>query len=76
MHKIKQHYGQEGVHDDPSIFGQECKTILEGLSENRIFSISKKDNKYFLLEKCDNYFSVELTKEQFEKLIEELKDLI
>ena len=35
-----------------------------------------KDGKYFLIEACDNYFRCELTREQFEKLIEEMKSLL
>lgn len=54
-----------------------CSTILEGLAENRVLSIDIDEDKdtFTLLEECDSYFCVTLTREQFLAFIEELKKL-
>jgi hypothetical protein len=44
---------------------------------SRIFSVEKLENGNFeFREECDRYFSAELTKEETQKLIEELQALI
>ena len=52
-------------------------TILGKLRNEHIFSILKLENgNYKLLEECDQYFSYELTKEEFRQLITELQEMI
>jgi hypothetical protein len=51
-------------------------TILESLKIYRILTIKKSGDKFELRDGCDDYFWVKLTKEQFEKLIEEMKELL
>jgi len=47
-------------------------TILDYLSDNRIFSIDVVDGGVCITEGCDDCFSVELTKKQLVQLANEL----
>jgi len=52
--------------------------ILEKLCYNRVFSITKRDNKdgtFLFMEMCDDYFGVDLTKDEMLQLSEEIKSL-
>jgi ribosomal protein L5 len=55
---------------------EEKETILDKLGYEQIFNISKEENDIFKIrEGCDNYFSVNLTKEEVLQLAQELIDL-
>ncbi len=53
------------------------KSILEILSENRIFCIEKYkgDEKFYIGECCDYYFTYPLTKDELKQLGQELIEL-
>ena len=48
---------------------------LELIKENRVFEISEYEGKFYLLELCDEYFGVELTKEMCEDLAKVFKTI-
>jgi len=54
----------------------EYKTLLEALKSCRVFSIKKQDDKFEIWDGCDDYFYVKLSRENYEKLIEEMKGLL
>lgn len=47
-------------------------SILDTLSEARIFSIRSSPDGYEFEEQCDNYFTYTLSPEQLDELINEL----
>ena len=49
-------------------------SVLEALDDNRIFGITKAedDDSFEITEKCDDYFSLTLTKDQVRTLAQEL----
>ena len=50
-------------------------SLLDALSEARIFSITKTDQGDFvIMENCDDYFRAVLTKEQMIDLSDEIKE--
>jgi hypothetical protein len=49
------------------------ESILKTLEEERIFSIDSENGEMGIVEACDGYFSVVLTKAEFERLIAELQ---
>lgn len=56
---------------------REYKSEIEKLKGERIFSITKKDDGTFEFEECcDNFFHIDLNKEEVIKLINELMDLV
>lgn len=59
--------------DDPL---EEHGTLLESLSKARIVEISKTEKGFRFVEECDYYFGKTLSREQMEKLIEELQALM
>lgn len=48
------------------------KTILEALSENRVFNIKLEQGKFRIKEGCDNFYDLYLTPEQMKELGEEI----
>lgn len=51
-------------------------TILDRLSDERVFSIEKNEDGTFCIEEdCDNYFAVVLTPEELNRLGDEIKQL-
>lgn len=52
------------------------KTALQNLCDGGIFYIVKEGELFLFTEACDNYFEMSLSKEQVNKLINELKDLV
>ena len=46
------------------------KCLLDKMKEDRIFSICLKNNKFYLNEQCDDYFSHQLTKKECLELSE------
>ena len=54
----------------------ENDTVLKYLEDNRIFKLFKNDHGLVAVEACDNYFAAELSRDQIEKLIQELTELI
>lgn len=55
---------------------EKYNTMLEALADQRVFGIGvEEDNKFTIQEGCDNYFEVELTKEQLILLGQEIIDL-
>jgi hypothetical protein len=54
---------------------QEYDSILDLLSDGRIFSIEKQGDRYVFTEGCDCYFEETLSEEEFVGLIEELQAL-
>ena len=55
----------------------EGETILDCLSDARIFYIEKLENgKFKFTENCDEYFDAEMTKDQMKELIRELQELV
>ena len=48
---------------------------LEFIKENGVFGIEEHEGKLYLVEKCDEYFAVVLTKEICEDLAEVFKSL-
>lgn len=50
-------------------------SILEKLDEKRVFYIEKLGDKFEIIECCDNYFSLVITREEMLKLSEEIKKL-
>jgi len=50
-------------------------TVLEDLYRSNIFSVKKDEDNLgniILTEACDHYYSISLTKEEMERLIQEL----
>ena len=59
-----------------NIHGQDYNTLLEALDDQRVFGIVvEEDNTFIMQEQCDNYFEVELTREQLLLLGQEIIDL-
>jgi len=54
----------------------EYDTLLDALKSMRVFTIKKKDDIFEIWDGCDDYFSAKLSRENFEKLIEEMKALL
>ncbi|MFS0878042.1 hypothetical protein [Solibacillus isronensis] len=48
---------------------------LELIKQERVFGIEEHEGKLYLVEKCDEYFAVVLTKEMCEDLAEVFKSL-
>ena len=64
---FRSHYSEEG---DPPI---KYKAMLWAISENRIFTVEKTEDKTFvIMERCDDYFSIEVTASQLRDLGMEL----
>lgn len=58
--------GQERVHD----------SVLEAVADAEVFMIDVEDKDRFVLtEKCDEWYSIVLTREQLLALAEEIKQL-
>jgi hypothetical protein len=51
-------------------------SILDQLSDARVFSINKHPDGFAIHECCDYYFEATLSKEEMLQLIEELKSLV
>lgn len=51
-------------------------SVLDALAEARVFNVSKHDGLYCFEESCDNWFFVDLTREQVLLLIDELRALV
>ena len=54
----------------------EGEPVLDSLKALRIMAIEETDNGYCITEQCDQYFGITLTREQMQKLIAELQDMI
>jgi hypothetical protein len=52
----------------------EHASILEALYAERIFSIKKTETGFKLTECCDEFFSLDLTREQLLALADEIRD--
>lgn len=63
------------VRNDWTDRDETADTMLEIMSECRVFEIDKHDGKFVIWEKCDEYFCVSLTKEQLLALADEMKVL-
>ena len=58
---------------------KEHKCLLDKMKKDRIFSLCFENNKFYLDEQCDDYFSHELTKEEcFElsKMFDEIANVM
>lgn len=58
---------------------KEHKYLLDKMKKDRIFSLCFENNKFYLDEQCDNYFSHELTKEdciELSKMFDEIANAI
>ena len=42
---------------------EKYKNLLEKINSERVFSIQNKNNEFWLVEECDEYFFHELTKQ-------------
>ena len=63
------------MYDEYAIKVEIESSVLDALSYNRIFHIDKSPlakNHIRITECCDHYFSIDLDKEEVERLIEEL----
>jgi Rad3-related DNA helicase len=49
-------------------------TILQKLEDDRVVSFRRTSNGIIIEECCDNYFSVELSLEEFDQLLTELAE--
>ena len=56
--------------DCESIGFNKYAKVLETLSRDRIFSIIRKEDGFYIFENCDEYFSHKLTKKECEDLSE------
>ena len=63
--------------EDCSDFSCNAKsiTLKDGFTD-RILSVTKDANKIIFMEECDRYFSVEFTKEEALKVVDELREWI
>lgn len=51
------------------------ETMLEIMEECRVFTVYKEGDEFEIVESCDQYFRVNLTKEQLLALADEIKAL-
>lgn len=58
------------------VMEEDVESIIDRLSEERIFSITKTAKGYQFVESCDCYFGTTLSREQFIKFIRELEQLL
>jgi hypothetical protein len=49
--------------------------MLELMNEERIFKIFQEDGKFWVMEECDENYSVDLTADQLRQLGQEIIDL-
>jgi phosphoribosylformylglycinamidine (FGAM) synthase PurS component len=69
--------GRELIKIKSNVRDSEYHTILEALNYEGVFSVSKnKDGEFEIMEECDRYFSITITKDQMLMLINELTRLI
>lgn len=61
--------------DEINIALEKHAEILNHLNNKRIFGIETYDKDVFILEKCDEYFSLKLTYEKCEQLSDLFKDI-
>lgn len=61
--------------DWESIGYDQYAKVLEAFSKDRIFSIIRKGDGFYIFEKCDEYFSHKLTQEECEDLSELFAEL-
>ena len=59
-----------------TILEERKTTILESLEEARLVSIGPSEHGFQIVELCDGYYGNTLTKEQMERLITELQQLL
>jgi len=57
------------------ILEEENGSVLQGLDRANILSVEKTEKGYEFVDGCDCYYGRTLTREQLDKLIEELKSL-
>ena len=58
---------------------EKYRTVLEKINSERVFSIQNKNDEFWLVEECDEYFLHELTKQdclELSELFSEIAKLI
>ena len=60
----------ENSQEYQSIEFDKYSKVLETFSRDRIFSVIRKEDGFYILENCDEYFSHKLTKKECEDLSE------
>lgn len=53
----------------------EEEMVLDELSENYIVAFTLENGVFVIRERCDNHFAVEMSVQEFDKLLGELHDL-
>jgi hypothetical protein len=51
------------------------ETMLDAVSNGRIFAVEARNSGFFIEEQCDNYFALRLTPAQLYQLGTELREL-
>jgi hypothetical protein len=51
-------------------------SYLDWLQRNRIFQLQRRGDDFILIEACDDYFAVDISKDQLKNIIKELQELL